>query len=96
MKKEGIELEVLRMSDRSFTEYVAHTFDNQLWEACEGWFSENEEQIEIDSSRLHKRGEVALENVTVQYVWVEDLPKMRISFDIAVEVEYTITEGDYH
>ena len=96
MKKEGIELEVLRMSDRSFTEYVAHTFDNQLWEACEGWFSENKEQIEIDSSRIHKRGEVVLENVTVQHVWVEDLPKMRISFDIAVEVEYTITEGDYH
>ena len=84
------------MADRSFTEYIAHTFDNQLWAACENWFEENADKIDVGETRLHIMGNLTIENVTVQHVWVEDLPDMRISFEIAVEVEYSIAEGNYH
>ena len=84
------------MADRSFTEYVKHTFDNQFWKASEDWYEENKDSVEVDESILHKIGELEIERVTVQYVWVEDVPDMRIQFDVAVEVEFSVAEGDYH
>lgn len=84
------------MADRSFTEYVAHTFDNQLWKVSEDWYEENKDSVEVDESILHKIGELEIEKVTVMHVWVEDRPDMRIQFDVAVEVEFSIGEGDYH
>lgn len=84
------------MADRSFTEYVKHTFDNQFWKASEDWYEENKDFVEVDESILHKIGELEIERVTVQYVWVEDAPDMRIQFDVAVEVEFSVAEGDYH
>lgn len=84
------------MADRSFTEYVKHTFDNQFWKASEDWYEDNKDSVEVDESILHKIGELEIERVTVQYVWVEDAPDMRIRFDVAVEVEFTVAEGDYH
>ncbi|MDD3185333.1 MAG: ImmA/IrrE family metallo-endopeptidase [Anaerostipes sp.] len=84
------------MADRSFTEYVKHTFDNQLWKASEDWYEDNKDSVEVDESILHKIGELEIERVTVQYVWVEDAPDMRIRFDVAVEVEFSVAEGDYH
>ena len=84
------------MADRSFTEYVKHTFDIQFWKASEDWYEDNKDSVEVDESILHKIGELEIERVTVQHVWVEDAPGMRIRFDVAVEVEFTIAEGDYH
>ena len=84
------------MADRSFTEYVTHTFDNQFWKASEDWYEENKDSVEVDESILHKIGDLDIERVTVKYVWVEDRPDMRIQFDVAVEVEFSVAEGDYH
>ena len=84
------------MADRSFTEYVKHTFDNQFLKASEDWYEDNKDSVEVDESILHKIGELEIERVTVQYVWVEDAPDMRIQFEVAVEVEFSVAEGDYH
>jgi len=81
---------------RSFTEYVAKTFDNQFWAAAETYLDENIESLDIELYRIRKAGEPEIADVKVEHVWVDDLPEMKIQFDVALSVTFEIPEADYH
>ena len=81
---------------RSFTEYVANRFENELWEVAEKYLEENQEYLAANLNRIHQVGKIIPSEVNVEHVWVADLPGMEIQFDIALSVEYEATEGDYH
>jgi hypothetical protein len=81
---------------RSFTEYVAKTFDNQFWAAAETYLDENIESLDIELYRIRKAGEPEIADVKVEHVWVDDLPEMKIQFDVALSVTFETPEADYH
>jgi len=83
------------MAERSFTEYVAQRFDDEFWQACENWVARNKYSIDISDTRIHRVGEVGVENIQVKTVWVDSLPGMRIAFEVAIEVEVAVKEANY-
>lgn len=83
------------MAERSFTEYVAQRFDDEFWQACENWVARNKYSIDISETRIHRVGEVGVENIQVKTVWVNSLPGMKIAFEVAIEVEVAVKEANY-
>ncbi len=83
-------------ADHSFTEYIANRFDNNFWAVAEKYLDDNQDSLTCDLRRIHSAGDVEITDVKVEYVWVEDLPGMRIQFDVALSIWYEIAEGNYH
>ncbi len=84
------------MGAKSFTEYVSNTFENEFYNVCNEWLEEHKDSLEISEHSLHQIGELEVDYVNVKWVWVEDQPDMRIRFDVSVEAEYSVSDGDYH
>lgn len=82
--------------NRSFTEYIKNTFDNQFWEVAEEYLRENFAPLDTTLYKVHKAGEPEVTDVQVEHVWIEDLPEMKIQFDVALSVVFEIPEADYH
>ena len=82
--------------NRSFTDYIASTFSNQLWEAAENYLRDEWDPNDYDFRRLRRAGNPEIEDVKVEHVWVEDRPEMQIQFDVAISVELTVPEDDHH
>ena len=82
--------------NRSFTEYVKNTYDNQFWAIAEEYLHENIDPLNMKLYKVHKAGEPEITDVQVEHVWVEDLPEMKIQFDVALSVIFEIPEADYH
>jgi regulator of replication initiation timing len=75
---------------------VAKTFDNQFWAAAETYLRENIETLDIELYKIRKAGEPEIADVKVEYVWVDDLPEMKIQFDVALSVMFEIPETHRH
>lgn len=83
---------------RSFTEYVKHHLDNQLWNALEEYLSN------LDSSALQLRlrsisdvGEFELYDTEIQFVNVSNLPGSNIAFDVVLDATLIVYDTDrYH
>ncbi len=83
---------------RSFTEYVKHHLDNQLWNALEEYLSN------LDSSALQLRlrsisnvGEFELYDTEIQFVNVSNLPGSNIAFDVVLDATLIVYDADrYH
>lgn len=82
--------------DRSFTDYVRSRFYNELYSAIEVYVEENVDSLDLNLRNVRNMGEVSLADMNVKSVWVNDLPGMKLEFDVVVEGEIEITEGDYH
>ena len=65
---------------RSFTDYVRTRFDSNFWAAAEEYLKNNIDDLDLNLYRVHKIGEIELSDVKVEYVWVHDLPGMKIQF----------------
>lgn len=81
---------------RSFTEYVSKTFDNHFWIVAEEYLRENFDALDVELYKIHKAGELEISDVHVEHVWVDDLPEMKIQFDVALSVIFEISEADHH
>ena len=81
---------------RSFAEFVKKKCYNGLYEAAESYVNDNWRSFNLYSKRLHKIGDVEFIDARIQRVYVSDLPGMRVGFDVAMEIELEIKEGDYH
>ena len=81
---------------RSFTEYVKSSFDNQFWAIADEYLRENINPLDMKLFKVHKPGEPEITDLQVEHVWVEDLPEMKIQFDVAISVTFEIPEADYH
>lgn len=83
-------------SSRSFAEYVKDKCYNGLYAAAEQYVEENWQQLNLYTRNVCKIGVVELTDASIQRVYVQDLPEMRISFDVGLELELAVKEGNYH
>ena len=83
-------------TDRSFTDYVSSRFYNEFYSAVEKYIEENPDKLGLDLKNLKQIGRISLSEIEVKSVSVRDLPELKIEFDVIVEAEIEVTEGDYH
>lgn len=83
-------------TNRSFTEYVANRFYNELFAAIQNYLTENNDNLELRLYRIKNIGGIELSDIEVKFVSVCDLPDMKIEFDVALEAELEVRESDYH
>ena len=83
-------------SNRSFTDYVADRFYNELFAAIQNYTECNYDALDLRLYRVRNIGGIGLSDIEVKFVSVSDLPDMKIEFDIAVEAELEARESDYH
>ncbi len=79
---------------RSFSDYVKSKCYNGLYEAAEKYVNENWQSLELDSRRVRRIGEVGMTDAHIERVYVHDLPGMKVSFDVGLELEIEIKEPD--
>lgn len=56
----------------------------------------NFDSLDIELRRIHKAGAPEIQGVNVEHVWIDDMPGMQIQFDVALSVNFTVPETDYH
>ena len=72
---------------RSFFEYVKNKCYNGLYEAADRYVRSNWRKLDLNSWRLDDITYVSLEDATIKRVYVQDLPGMRVGFDVGLELE---------
>jgi transcriptional regulator with XRE-family HTH domain len=82
--------------NRSFRDYVADQFYNEIFAAIQGFTADNYDDLDLRLYRVQNIGSIELSDIEVKYVSVNDLPDMKIEFDVAVEAELEVREADYH
>lgn len=81
---------------RSFAEYVKDKCYNGLYQAAEEYVNENWESLNLYTRNVHRIGIVEMVDASVHRVYVRDLPGMRVAFEVGLELELDVKEGDYH
>ena len=82
--------------NRSFKDYVADRFENELFAAIEDYTSENYNNLDLRLYKVRNIGGVELSEIEVKFLAVNDLPGMKIEFYVVVEAELEVRELDYH
>lgn len=82
--------------NRSFTDYVASRFYNELFAYIKDYTEENCSNLDLRLYKVRNIGGVELSDIEVKFLAVNDLPDMKIEFDVAVEAELEVRESDYH
>ena len=83
-------------ANRSFTDYVSSRFYNEFYSAIEKYIEENPDNLDLDLKNVKQIGGISLSEIEVKFVSVGDLPELKIEFDVIVDAEIEVTEGDYH
>lgn len=79
-----------------FTDYASSRFYNKFYSAIEGFIEENLDNLDLRLRKVRNIGEVSLSDMEIKFVSINDLPDMKIEFDVVVETEIEVSEGDYH
>lgn len=83
-------------ANRSFTEYVAKRFDNNFWSIAETFVGESLDISRFSFYRIRKPGQPEVTDIDVKHIWVDNLPQMKIQFDVAFEVTFDVLDDDHH
>lgn len=67
-----------------------------MFATLQSYISDNYDDLDLRLYRVRKIGGIELSDVEVKFVSVNDLPDMKIEFDVAVEAELEVRESDYH
>lgn len=81
---------------RSFKDYVADRFYNEIFVAIQSYTADNYDDLDLRLYRVRNIGGIELSDIEVKFISVNDLPDMKIEFDVAVEAELEVREADYH
>lgn len=84
------------MADRSFKEYVANHFYDELFAATKEYIDANSDKLDLYSIVVSNIDAAELSDIDVKMVGVEDQPEMRILFDVVVEAEIEVSETTRH
>ena len=76
--------------------YVRSRFLIECYSTLEGYVEDNKDSLERELRNVRNVGEVSFTDMNVKSVWVNDLPGVKLEFDVVVEGEIEITEGNYH
>ena len=82
--------------NRSFKDYVADRFYNVMFAAIQSYTADNYDELDLRLYKVRNIGGIELSDIEVKFVSVNDLPGMKIEFDVAVEAELEVRESDYH
>lgn len=83
-------------NSRSFTEVVKDKCYDRLFKATENYIDENWESMDLYTKHVHRIGSVELSEIYIRRVYVEDLPSSMVKFDVGLELELYVREGNYH
>lgn len=79
---------------RSFKEYVSNRFYNDLFSVVADYLGDNRQNLNVSSRTVRSIDGVELSDITVKKVHVNNLPGMKIAFDVLLEAEFEISETD--
>ena len=83
----------------SFKEFISEKFDDHFWNVAEEYLNDYKDNLDglgVDLDKVHRAGEIDLVDVNVEHVWAYDQSETQIGFDVALSVNFTISEADYH
>lgn len=81
--------------NRSFTAYVTERFENEFFNAIQWYIEENNDNLELRRYRVRKIDDIELSDIQVKSVSVNDLPDMRISFDVIIAADIEVHDSYY-
>lgn len=82
-------------SNRSFKNYVAVKFEDELFAAIESFIEENKHDIDFRLFLVQNIGEIYLSDIEVRYVYVNDLAGTKLEFDVTVELGLEIFDTNH-
>lgn len=82
--------------NRSFLNFITDRFYNNFYSSVDRYIEENQDSLDIHIKNVKDVGEIILADMEVKMVSINDLPGMRIKFDVVIEAEIEVSEGDYH
>ena len=80
--------------ERSFKDYVADRFYNELYDGIREFIKDNPRDLDLKLYRVQDIDDIELSDVRVVFVDVHDQPGTGISFDIAVDADIETIEED--
>ena len=81
----------------SFKDYVADRFYNGFFAAIQSYtVNKDYDDLDIRLYRVRNIRSIELSDIEVKFVSVNDLPDMKIEFDVVIETELEVRESDYH
>lgn len=83
-------------SNHSFKEYVADRYEDEIFSAVQSFIVENDEALDLRLYKVRNIGGIELSDIEVKFVSVNDLPDMKIEFEVVVIAELEVQESDYH
>lgn len=85
---------------RSFKDYVSKRFDIEIFNSIASYIEEvgrdDFDSLGLRLRRIHQVGDFELAETKVLHIDTYDLPESEIGFDIRVEAQIEVHEGDYH
>lgn len=82
--------------NRSFKNYISARFYNDFYSYIEEYIWRNQNSLDLNIQNVHKVGKVTLTDMEVKIASINDLPGMKIEFDVVVDAQIEVSEGDYH
>jgi len=80
---------------RSFAEFVKDKCYNGLYEAAQEYAFNNQDRLNLWSRRVSNIGSMEFVDATIQRVYVNDLPGMRVAFDVGMELEILVRDANH-
>ena len=81
---------------RSFAEYVKNKCYDGLCQAAQNYVDNDWQSLDLYARRVHKIGEVEFIDAEIKRVYVRDLPGMAVAFEVGLELEIEVKEGNHH
>jgi len=77
---------------RSFKEYISDRYYNELHKAVSDYLEANFRSLEFPDTIVRYVHTTELSEITVKIVYVDDMPDMKINFDVLIEAEIYFSE----
>ena len=81
-------------NNRSFKTYVFNRFYNDFHEAINIFISQNRDNLDIESWHVDQIDETYLDDINIKHIYINDLPGMKVAFDVLIEAIFEIHEID--
>ena len=82
--------------NQSFKDYVTNRFYNELYDTVSRHLEQNHRDLDVSSHLVRTIDSAELSDIDIKSVFVDNLPGMKIAFDVLLEAEFEISETDRH
>lgn len=82
--------------NRSFINYITDRFYNEFYSYLKNHIEESQDSLDLKIQNVHDVAGISLIDMEVKFASINDLPGMEIEFDVVLDAEIEISEGDYH